>query len=113
MGTTRGRVRTELSGKRVRVVFAGDMIVDTVDALYVWEGPHYPQYYVPLTDVAPGVLQPSGTVTRSPSRGDATHFHVRAGDREATDAAWTHESSPLPELRGRVRFDFDAMDAWF
>jgi uncharacterized protein (DUF427 family) len=33
------------SHKRVRVFFGGEQIVDTADALYVWEGPHYPQYY--------------------------------------------------------------------
>jgi uncharacterized protein (DUF427 family) len=32
---------------------------------------------------------------------------------EAADAAWTYADSPFPELRRRVRFEFDAMDAWF
>src|SRR3954468_20308056 len=113
MSTARGRVRTEPSNKRVRVFFGGELIVDTLDALYVWEGPHYPQYYLPIDDVAAGVLDPTTTVTRSPSRGDASPFTVRAGGREAVDAAWTHADSGLPELQGRVRFVFDAMDAWF
>jgi uncharacterized protein (DUF427 family) len=63
--------------------------------------------------VADGVLHPSPTVTRSPSRGTATHYRVRAGGREAIDAAWSYDESPLEELRGRVRFDWNAMDAWF
>jgi uncharacterized protein (DUF427 family) len=37
-----GRVRTAPSHKRVRVVFGGELIVDTDDALYVWEGPGTP-----------------------------------------------------------------------
>jgi uncharacterized protein (DUF427 family) len=41
------------------------------------------------------------------------HFTVRAGGREAVDAAWQHAESPIEELRDRVRFSFDAMDAWF
>jgi uncharacterized protein (DUF427 family) len=113
MSEPRGLVRTEPSHKRVRIFFGGVPVVDTVDALYVWEGPSYPQYYVPRGDVADGVLQPSPTTSRSPSRGTATHFHVVGGGREATDAAWTYDDSPMPELRGRVRFGFDAMDAWF
>jgi uncharacterized protein (DUF427 family) len=108
-----GRVRIEASHKRVRVVFGGRVIVDTDDALYVWEGPWYPRYYLSLTDVAKGVLHPSPTVTRSPSRGTATHYRVRAGGREAVDAAWSYHDSPLEALRGRVRFEWDAMDAWF
>ena len=113
MTEQRGRVRTEPSHKRVRVAFGGDVIVDTDDALYVWEIPYYPQYYVPLGDVADGVLHPSTTQTRSPSRGTAGHYTVRAGDREAPDAAWRYPDSPIEALRERVRFDWGAMDAWF
>jgi uncharacterized protein (DUF427 family) len=108
------RIRTEPSHRRVRIVFGGAVIVDTDDALYVWENPHYPQFYVPLAALAEGVLVPTETVTRSPSRGPAVHFTVRGADgREAVDAAWCHSQSPAEPLRDRVRFDFDAMDAWF
>src|SRR3954447_7028859 len=113
MSTDRGAVHTAPSRKRVRILFGGELIVDTDDALYVWEGPFYPQYYLPMADVAPGVLQPSQKSTHSPSRGDTSSFHVRVGEHEATDAAWSYPDSPIEELRGRVRFDFDAMDAWF
>ena len=108
-----GHLRVEPSHKRVRIFFGRTLIVDTVDALYVWESPSYPQYYVPLGDVANGVLRPSATTTHSPSRGTATHYTVRAGDREAVDAAWSYDKSPMPELRGRVRFDWATMDSWF
>jgi uncharacterized protein (DUF427 family) len=109
----RGLVRTEPAHRRVRAYLGGHLVVDTIDPLYVWEGPHYPQYYVPLTDVVDGVLVPTATETRSPSRGTASHFTVRAGGREAVDAAWRYADSPLDELRDRVRFDWAAMDAWF
>jgi uncharacterized protein (DUF427 family) len=113
MGESRGTVRTEPSGKRVRAFLGGELVVDSDDALYVWEWPAYPQYYLPLDDVAEGVLVPTSTSSRSPSRGDARHFTVRAGGREATDAAWTYPESPIEALRRRVRFEFDALDAWF
>jgi uncharacterized protein (DUF427 family) len=113
MSSSRGIVRTEPSRKRVRIFFGGSCIVDTDDALYVWEGPYYPQYYIPIGDVAEGVLRPSPKTTHSPSRGLATSFHVRVDGRDAHDAAWTYGDSPIEELRGRVRFEFDAMDAWF
>ncbi|MEY2525022.1 MAG: hypothetical protein QOJ66_3587, partial [Ilumatobacteraceae bacterium] len=76
-------------------------------------GPWYPHYYLPAADVVEGVLLPSSTTTHSPSRGTAAYFTVRGGDREVPDAAWSYTDSPLPELRNRVRFDFDAMDSWF
>ena len=109
----RGKVRVQPSHKRVRIVLGGEVVVDTTDALYVWEGPHYPQYYVPLDDVRADALVATETTKRSPSRGTASHFTVRGGGREAIDAAWTYADSPLEDLRDRVRFEFDAMDAWF
>lgn len=108
------RLRTEPSNKRVRAYLGGVCIVDSDDALYVWEGPRYPQYYLPRHDFGDGVLVPSPTVGRpSPSRGTPTMFSVRAGDRTAVDAAWSYDDSPLLPLRGRVRLDWESMDAWF
>ena len=42
--------------RRIRAVLAGQTVVDTTAARYVWEWPPFPQYYVPLADVAPDVL---------------------------------------------------------
>ncbi len=109
----RGRVRTEPGAKRVRAFVNGIAVADTVRPLYVWEFPYYPQYYIPLADVRAGVLEPTATVTHSPSRGDAHHFTVRVGSDERVDAAWQYEASPIEALRDHVRFDWDALDAWF
>ncbi|HEX2065000.1 MAG TPA: DUF427 domain-containing protein, partial [Acidimicrobiales bacterium] len=38
---------------------------------------------------------------------------VRGGDRVAEDAAWHFPNSPVDALREGVRFDWQAMDAWF
>jgi uncharacterized protein (DUF427 family) len=113
MSEQRGRVRTEPSNKRVRAFVGGECIVDTDDALYVWEGPFYPQYYLPLADFASGVLAPSATTSRSPSRGTATYFSVHAAGRDIADAGWTYADSPLEDVRGRVRLEWNAIDAWF
>src|SRR5207248_11041170 len=89
------------------------IIADTSDALYVWEVPYYPHYYLPIAAVRDGVLDPTATTTRSPSRGTATHFTVKAGGKTAVDAAWTYPDSPIEQLRDRVRLDWPAMDNWF
>ena len=109
----RGRVRVEAAPKRVRVVLGGMVVADTTDAVYVWENPSYPQYYIPVSDLAPGALKETGTTSRSPSRGTARHYSVHGGDRVAKDAAWCYADSPLEALRERVRFDWGAMEAWF
>jgi uncharacterized protein (DUF427 family) len=110
---TRGRIRVEPAPKRVRVMLGGVVVADTTDALSVWEIPWYPQYYIPLADVAPGALKETATTTRSPSRGTARHFSVHGGARVADDAAWCYADSAVEALRDRVRFDWSAMDAWF
>jgi uncharacterized protein (DUF427 family) len=94
-------------------MLGGEVIADSNDVIYVWESPHYPQYYFPQADVAQGALEASATVTRSPSRGPASHYHVHGGGRTAIDGAWRHADSPFEELRDRVRFDWNALDAWF
>jgi len=69
---------TEPVPRRIRAVLGGQTVVDTVAARYVWETPAYPQYYVPLADVADGVLVDEGT-TEETSRGDVAHYGLRVG----------------------------------
>jgi uncharacterized protein (DUF427 family) len=38
---------------------------------------------------------------------------VKAGGKELVDAAWQYPDSPLEEIRDHVRFDWQALDAWF
>ena len=42
--------------RRIRATLAGQTVLDTMSALYVWEWSHYPQYYIPLADIDPAVL---------------------------------------------------------
>jgi uncharacterized protein (DUF427 family) len=109
--TTRGRVRVEPGLKRVRAYLGGELVVDTSKPLLVWESPYYPSYYLPLEDTR-GLVQ-TETVSHSPSRGDAVHYTVKAGGKEAVDAAWQYPESPIEEIRSYVRFEWDALDAWF
>jgi uncharacterized protein (DUF427 family) len=97
----------------VRTYLGGELVADTRRPLLVWESPHYPAYYLPLDDVHQELLVPTTTTTRSPSRGEARHYTVKAGGREAVDAAWTYPESPLESLRSALRIDWSAMDAWF
>jgi uncharacterized protein (DUF427 family) len=106
-------VRVETGAKRVRVVLGGVVVADTVRPLLVWEKPQYPAYYLPIADVRAHLLVPTGTTSRSSTRGDATHFTVKTATAERVDAAWRYESSPIEVLRDHVRFDWNAMDAWF
>ncbi len=46
----------EPAPRRIRAMLGGVTVLDTTRALYVWEWPNYPQYYVPLADVRADVL---------------------------------------------------------
>ncbi|MGP3960380.1 DUF427 domain-containing protein [Nonomuraea sp. 3N208] len=109
----RGRVRVERTAKRVRTYLGGRVVADTTSALLVWEVPYYPTYYFPLADVDEAALKATGTTKHSPSRGDAVVYTVTSGTSEAAEAALAYPDSPLEEIRGHVRFEWAAMDAWF
>jgi uncharacterized protein (DUF427 family) len=109
----RGRVRVESSAKRVRVFLGGVAVADTTEPRLVWEKPYYPTYYLPEGDVRTDLLVDTGETHHTPSRGDARVFTVKVGDREAPSAARWYAESPIADLAGMIRFDWDAMDAWF
>jgi uncharacterized protein (DUF427 family) len=109
----RGRIRIEPSAKRVRAYVDGVAVADSRRPLLVWEVPYYPAYYFPVPDVRTDLLVETGTVSHSPSRGDARHFTVKVGGTERVDAAWRYVDSAIEELRGALRFDWEAMDGWF
>jgi uncharacterized protein (DUF427 family) len=111
--TTRGRIRVEHGHKRVRAYLGGEAVADTTRPLLVWEAPYYPTYYFPLDDVRTELLRADGGSVHSPSRGDGRTFTVRAGGEEAPGGALRYEDSPIEELRGAIRLDWHAMDAWF
>jgi uncharacterized protein (DUF427 family) len=109
----RGRVRVEHGTKRVRAYLGGELVADTTRPLLVWEVPYYPTYYFPAADVRAELLHPDGAVSHSPARGDGESLTVRTSASEAPRAAVRFQDSPLEELRGTIRLEWAAMDAWF
>ncbi|MDQ2727031.1 MAG: DUF427 domain-containing protein [Actinomycetota bacterium] len=98
--------------RRIRAVLGGATVLDTIRARYVWEWPYYPQYYVPLADVRPGVLTAEGELLQTP-RGPVEVYGMRVGDRYRPGAAKVLQTSILPGLAGTVRFEWTALDAWY
>jgi uncharacterized protein (DUF427 family) len=109
----RGHVRVEQGSKRVRAYLGGAVVVDSIAPLLVWEVPYYPTYYFPESDIRADLVADGAADLHSPSRGDAKTLSVLAGGSRAFGAAALYEDSPIEELRGTVRFQWDAMGAWF
>jgi uncharacterized protein (DUF427 family) len=98
--------------RRIRAFLGGEKVVDTTRALYVWEWPNYPQYYIPLADVRQDLLDPEEH-TQQTSRGVMALHALRVGEIHRPRAARILPESPIEGLSGTVRFDWPALDAWF
>ena len=107
----RGRVRVEKSDKRVRAMLGGEIVVDSFKPLLVWEVPYYPTYYFPAEDVQTDLLVETGETRRSPSRGEATQYVVKAGIGEG--AAYAFLEPEIKELQGYYAFVWKTLDHWF
>lgn len=107
--------RLEPACRRVRIVFAGQTILDTAAAWRVLETYHPPGFYLPIPAFAPGTLIRTARTSFCEWKGLACYHSVKEGGRVATDAAWGYpDPSPgfLP-IRDHVAVYAGAMDACF
>jgi uncharacterized protein (DUF427 family) len=104
--------RIEAVPRRIRGVLGGQTIVDTTAALYVWEWANYPQFYLPVPDVAPGILIDEGHRQQT-RRGPADVHGLRVGDQHRPGAAKVFTDSTLAQLNGTVHIAWAALDAWY
>jgi uncharacterized protein (DUF427 family) len=102
----------EPAPRRVRGMLGGEVVFDTTRALYVWEWPNYPWYYVPLVDVDPALLVDEDHPRRTP-QGAARRHGLLVGGVSRPKAARVFGEDSLDGLDGMVRFDWNALDAWF
>ena len=107
-----GRDHVEPVPRRVRAVLGGRTVLDTMHARYVWEWPPYPQFYIPRADVAGDVLSDDGE-SHGTTRGTAHKHTLRVGDVERPGAARVFGDDAIDGVAGTVRFDWDALDAWY
>lgn len=98
--------------RRIRAVLNGETVLDTTRALYVWEVPYYPQYYIPAADVRTDLLVDENHVQDS-ARGKVAVQGLQVGDVHRPRAAKVLADSPVPGLSETVRFDWKALDAWY
>jgi uncharacterized protein (DUF427 family) len=104
--------RIEPVPRRIRATLGGEVVLDTTRALYVWEWPAYPQFYIPAADVKPGVLVDEEHVQRL-KRGTARRHGLRVGELTRPAAARVYTDDAVEGLAGTVRFDWAALDSWY
>jgi uncharacterized protein (DUF427 family) len=97
--------------RRIRGVISGETVVDTTRALYVWEWPHYPQYYLPKADVKMETFV-EGDVIRTP-QGEARRLDMKGDAAEPRSVGRIITKSALADIAETVRFEWNALDRWF
>ncbi|MFW2339578.1 MAG: DUF427 domain-containing protein [Acidimicrobiia bacterium] len=107
--------RVESEARPVKIVFAGQTIVETDGALRVLETSHPPNIYVPFEDVSREVLRANDRRTICEWKGAADYWDVVVGSRSAESGAWTY-AKPRPdyhEISGYVSFYPALMDGCY
>src|SRR5690606_29068945 len=84
-------VTVEPSGKRVKVLFGGQVVADSRRALVLKETRLPPVYYLPREDVAMDFLVPSDHRTYCPFKGTASYWSLAVGDKTLENVAWSYE----------------------
>jgi uncharacterized protein (DUF427 family) len=108
--------RLEPSARPVRIVLGGMQIAASDRALRVLETSHPPVLYVPVADVAAGVLQPSAArSTVCEWKGRAIYWDVHGGEIVRPASAWSYPEpvAAFAALRDHVAFYPGRMDACF
>jgi len=106
------RVDILASSRHVVVGLGGVVLAESRQPRILFETGLPPRFYLPMTDVAIGLLEPSPTVTHCPYKGAATYWSVRVGDTVHEDFAWCYRA-PVPEsqkVAGLVCFYNERVD---
>lgn len=101
------RVDCRPTDRRLRVVVAGETLVDTSDTTIVFETALAPLLYVDASHVRTDLLRRSATSSYCNYKGTATYWSAVIGDSVVDDAAWSYDD-PMPETRpiaGYLSFD--------
>ncbi|MEO1789203.1 MAG: DUF427 domain-containing protein [Pseudomonadota bacterium] len=93
-------------GARLRVLFAGQTIADTVNGWRVLETHHAPSYYIPPADVRQELVTPAGGGSFCEWKGRARYWTIEVDGQRADRAAWSYDS-PTPgfaDITGHFAF---------
>jgi uncharacterized protein (DUF427 family) len=105
--------RLELTGRLLRVEFAGEIIAQTRLAYRVLETSHPPTYYIPPADIQRHFLSASNHRTFCEFKGQAYYWTLIVGERRSENAGWYYPNptaSFIP-IRDYIAFYPSRVDA--
>jgi uncharacterized protein (DUF427 family) len=105
-------VHIELSPRRVRTYFGGQVIADSQRVVLVYETKRPPAYWFPIEDVRMEFFEEK---SQSNAATDIIRWRVVVKDRNADNAAraYVKPASERAALEGHITFIWNEMDAWF
>jgi uncharacterized protein (DUF427 family) len=93
----------------------GRTVVQSDDAVLLFEPGRYPVAYFPIADFADGALRPIAHRSTHPELGETGWFEVLGGTRNAARGAWQHVALPdhAAILNGKVALAWRGMDGFY
>jgi uncharacterized protein (DUF427 family) len=104
--------RLEKVSARLRVIFGGQTIADTVSGHRVLETSHPPVYYIRPRDIAQLYLQSAGGSSWCEFKGHAKYWSLDVDGERSDNVAWSYPS-PSPafaEIAGYLAFYASRVD---
>jgi uncharacterized protein (DUF427 family) len=111
---SRSRVDILDSSQNVRIELDGVTVADSHSPRILYETGLPPRYYLPPTDVRLDLLEPTGSVTHCPYKGQARYWSARVGEARHEDVCWSYPA-PLPEsqkIAGLIAFYDERADVF-
>lgn len=99
----------------LRIIFAGEVIVDTNRAFRVLETSHPPTYYLPIDDFKEGVLFPAQKTSFCEFKGMASYYDIKSDLQGVPQAAWGYPKADgrFEPIKGCVSVYAHVMEACY
>lgn len=90
----------------VKIEHAGRVVADTRSSIRTLETSHPPSYYIPRSDIAPGVLRSAGGSSFCEFKGLAIYWDVVIGDIVLPRVGWSYpvQTPQFRTLDGHIAF---------
>src|SRR5690348_1853659 len=101
--------------RRMRAELGGRTVVQSDDAVLLFEPGRYPVAYFPIDAFADGPLRPIDHRSNHPELGVTAWFEIVCGDGRAPRGAWQHVGLPdhAAILESKVALAWRAMDGFY
>ncbi|MBO0611302.1 DUF427 domain-containing protein [Myceligenerans salitolerans] len=97
---------------RIRAFSEGELVVDAVSPLLVWEHPYFPRYFFAPADLEAEVRPAADSARPSKALGPVEPFDVVVGGRTLPGAAQRYPEAPVEAVREAYALTWTAFDTW-